>query len=167
MRLATWNVRSMCPGHTDNPQQISDSRKTAIIDLELSKLDIDIAALQETWLAEDGMLWEKIYMFLWHGRPHEEQWLYSVCFAVRKSLVMPPNGGSECLLSLWLSTSPEKVEYPKHLHPNTVLSSGKKRQGLWGAQCGHMQNTKIWISDFNVRGSNCNSWPETGQWHLP
>lgn len=48
MRLATWNVRSMCPGHTDDPQQINDSRKTAIIDLELSKLDIDIATLQET-----------------------------------------------------------------------------------------------------------------------
>lgn len=46
----------MCPSHTDDPQQISDSRKTAIIDLEICKQHTDIAELQETWLAKNGML---------------------------------------------------------------------------------------------------------------
>lgn len=55
----------MCPGHKNDPQQISDSRKVAIIDLELSKLDIDMTALQESRLAEDGMWRPEIYTFFW------------------------------------------------------------------------------------------------------
>ena len=53
LKLATWNVRTMCPGLSDDLQKIDDSRKTAIIDRELLRLDIDIAGLQETRLPGD------------------------------------------------------------------------------------------------------------------
>ena len=48
LKLATWNVRTMCPGLFDDLQKIDDTRKTAIIDRELKRLNIDIAGLQET-----------------------------------------------------------------------------------------------------------------------
>ena len=59
IKLASWNVRTMCPGMTDNPQQVNDARKTAIIDRELKRLNIDIAALQETRLPENGSIREQ------------------------------------------------------------------------------------------------------------
>ena len=37
-----------------NLQNITDARKTAVINNELKRLDIDIAGLQETRLAEEG-----------------------------------------------------------------------------------------------------------------
>ncbi|XP_062615832.1 uncharacterized protein LOC134277519 [Saccostrea cucullata] len=40
----------MCPGLSEDLRQIDDSRKTAIINRELRRLNIDIAALQETRL---------------------------------------------------------------------------------------------------------------------
>ena len=46
-------------------QQIDAALKTAIIDAELHLLDIDIAALQETRLADNGSLIEKHYTFFW------------------------------------------------------------------------------------------------------
>ena len=50
LKLATWNVRTMCPGLSDDLQKIDDTRKTAIIDRELKRPNIDIAGLQETRL---------------------------------------------------------------------------------------------------------------------
>ena len=47
-RLASWNVRTMCRGLSYDLSQVDDSRKTAIINRELKRLNIDIAALQET-----------------------------------------------------------------------------------------------------------------------
>lgn len=51
LRLATWNVRTMCPGLSDDLQQIDDARKTAVISREFKRLNIEIAALQ--WAALD------------------------------------------------------------------------------------------------------------------
>ena len=51
----------MRPGLSNDLQQINDSRKTAIIDSELDRLNIDIATFQETRLAENGSLKEQRY----------------------------------------------------------------------------------------------------------
>ena len=56
LRLASWNVRTLCPGHSDDPQQIDDTKKTEIINRELKRLNIDIATLQETRLPPNGSL---------------------------------------------------------------------------------------------------------------
>ena len=49
----------MSPGLSDDLQQIDDARKTAIIDRELKRLNVDIAALQETRLPCSGSLKER------------------------------------------------------------------------------------------------------------
>ena len=42
LKLGTWNVRTMTPGLTDNLQQVSDARKSAVINKELCRLQVDI-----------------------------------------------------------------------------------------------------------------------------
>ena len=50
----------MCPGLADDLEKISDSRETAVINFELGRLNIDVAALQETRLPEDGTAYHKL-----------------------------------------------------------------------------------------------------------
>ncbi len=52
--IASWNVRAMCPGYNSDPQSVTDLCKTATIDKELGRLNINVAALHETRLPEDG-----------------------------------------------------------------------------------------------------------------
>ena len=51
----------MQTGLTDNLKDVSDARKTAVIDKELARLGVDIATLQETRLADSGTLKEQDY----------------------------------------------------------------------------------------------------------
>ena len=88
--------------------QRSDARKTAVINDELQRSQVDIAALQETRLARSGTLKEKDYTFFWQGKSAEERREHGVGFAVRKSLlkmVEPGDKGFERLLTLRLQTS--------------------------------------------------------------
>ena len=56
LKLGTWNIRTMTPGLSDNLQQVSDVQKTAAINNELCRLQVDIIALQETRLHESGII---------------------------------------------------------------------------------------------------------------
>jgi hypothetical protein len=51
----------MCPGHSTDLNKINDVRKTAVIDAELNRLNMDISGRQETRLLEDGSHREKNY----------------------------------------------------------------------------------------------------------
>ncbi|XP_047470538.1 craniofacial development protein 2-like [Penaeus chinensis] len=76
MKLATWNVRTMCTGLNTDLDKIEDLRKTAVIDRELARLNVDIAALQETRLADSGSVTERDYTFYWQGLSAEERRLH-------------------------------------------------------------------------------------------
>ena len=71
----------------DDLKNISDVRKTAVINDELLRLKIDIAALQETRLADSGRLKEKDYTFFWKGKSTEHRREHGVGFAVRNTLL--------------------------------------------------------------------------------
>ena len=77
----------MCPGLSADLQLMDDSRKTAIINKELVRLNIDVACLQETWLADNGSLMERDYTFFLQGLSQDETRQYGVGFAVRNSLI--------------------------------------------------------------------------------
>ena len=49
----------MTPGFSDNLQEIDNVCKTAVIDMQLSRLQMDIVALQEMKLPEIGSVKEK------------------------------------------------------------------------------------------------------------
>ena len=67
LKLVCWNVRTMMTVLFANQQDIKDSRNTAVIkiNIELRRLNMDMATLQETWLADFGNLKEKDYTFFW------------------------------------------------------------------------------------------------------
>ena len=53
----------MLTGISDNLGSINELRKTAVINNELTRLDVDIVALQETRLAEAASLCKKYFTF--------------------------------------------------------------------------------------------------------
>ena len=98
----------MCPGLSRDLSQVDDAIKTAIINHELRKLNIDIAALQETRLPPNGSIREQDYTFYWQGREPGENRIHGVGFAIRNSSlssIEPPLRGIARIIALRLSTS--------------------------------------------------------------
>ena len=64
-------------------------RRTALIASELDRYKVQIAALSETRLAEEGQLTEQSagYTFLWIGRGQDERREAGVGFAIKSNLV--------------------------------------------------------------------------------
>ena len=75
LKLGSWNVRTMTPGFSDygfpdDLQELDDACKTAVIDMELSRLQMDIVALLET-LPNSGSVKEKKLLILLAGKTTE------------------------------------------------------------------------------------------------
>jgi len=51
----------MTPGLSTDLQTVADLRKASILSKEFLRVHLDIAALQETWLADSGT-------FFWQGK---------------------------------------------------------------------------------------------------
>ena len=93
--------------NTGIDDDVSNIRKTAVISSELHRLNVDIAALQETRLAGQGSIKEKDYTFFWCGKSIDERREHGVGFAVKNSLlkvVELGEDGNERLLTLRLHT---------------------------------------------------------------
>lgn len=93
----------------DNENSGRAERRTAFVARELRRLNIDIAALQETRIADEGQLTEQGggYVFFWKGKASAERRLHGVGFAIKKELVSRlehlPVGRNERLMTLQLS----------------------------------------------------------------
>ena len=77
----------MTPRFSDDLQEVNDARKTAVIDRELSRLQMDIVALQETRLPETGSVRVRDFTLFWEGKPSDEVREHGVGFAVRNRLL--------------------------------------------------------------------------------
>lgn len=83
-------------------------RKSALIDAELLRLNISIAALSETWLTGVGSVQENNYTLFWNGYPDGDRPMHGVGFAIQNKLlssVEKPVPISSCLSSLRLHTN--------------------------------------------------------------
>ena len=129
----------MTTGLSASVQAIKDSRKTAVINEELKRLNVDIATLQETRLADSGTLKEKDYSFFWQGKRSNEPREHEVGFAVRSGLlrmVEPCSGGSERLLTLRLnsSTGPHQTQKTcstRTVHPSSGTFPARNKLLFW------------------------------------
>jgi len=90
--IAVWNVRTLL--NAESSRFVEDSRpprRTALFAAELNRYKVDIAALSETRLAEEGSLSEvgKDYTFFWKGLPENSRRIHCVGlrFALRYCLV--------------------------------------------------------------------------------
>ena len=84
--VASWNV------HTLQDTGLGARRRTALIACELARHNIDIAALSETRLPDEGSLVEMGtgYSFFWSGLPTVARRIHGVGFAVRTALLQCP-----------------------------------------------------------------------------
>ena len=153
----------MCPGATNDVQQLDDARKTAVIDRELQRLSIDIACLQETRLPDSGSIKEANYTF-WQGRPTDEPRQHGVGFAVKNTLlptVEPPSEGTERIISLRISTPASPVTIFSVYAP-TLCSSPEVIDAFYEALDEAVNRTPSTerLGDFNARvGAYHNAWP--------
>ena len=89
----------------------SSQRRTALVGRELDRHKVEIAALIETRLAEEGLLKEvgTGYTFFWSGRKKEERREAKVGFAIKSHLVSKlsglPKGINDRLMTLRLFLS--------------------------------------------------------------
>ena len=83
--FGAWNVRTLL----DNSQANRPQRRSALVGRELGRYNVDIAALSETRLAEEGQLKEigAGNTFFWSGRASDERRESGVGFAVKNELV--------------------------------------------------------------------------------
>ena len=92
----------------DRGTVLRPERRTALIAMELKRYSIDIAALSETRLADQGKLREAAsgYTFYWVGNPAEGAREHGVCFAVADRIIPlvsgEPNGISSRVISMRL-----------------------------------------------------------------
>ena len=134
LKLGTCNVRIMLTGISENHQDVINSRKTAVINNELLRLNVDIAPLQETRLADLRALKEKYYTFYWQGKGSGEHREYGVGFAVRNSLlsmIETGSNGSERLLTLLLNTTAGPLTLVSVYAPTMSATSDTKDEFSW------------------------------------
>ena len=167
LKLGSWNVRTMTPGLSDDLQDISDARKTSVINDELARLQVDIATLQETRLPDSGTLREKDFTFFWQGKSADDIREYGVGFAVRNSLlgmIEPCQQGTERLLSLRLHTTTGPVNLISVYAP-TLGATGDTKDEFYGQLDSLIDRIPkeehlILLGDFNARvGADHDSWP--------
>ncbi|CAH2215604.1 jg21018 [Pararge aegeria aegeria] len=82
MTFGAWNIRTLL----DRDNNMCPERKSAIVARELKRYNVDIAALSETHLADEGKLVEHGggYTFFWKGTPVSEPRRSGVGFAIKK-----------------------------------------------------------------------------------
>ena len=157
----------MCPGFNTDPDLITDLRQTAVIDRELSRLNIDVACLQETRLAESGSLKENNYTFYWQGKPEQCPRIHGVGFAVKNNLLpcidMFPLG-NERMIHMRFASSQGRVNIICAYSPTLSATDEDKDsffQSLEGAIKPIPKNEYLLLlGDFNARvGADNNAWP--------
>ena len=157
----------MCPGILTELPCIDGARKTALIDRELHRLNIDIAALQETRLPSTGSVKEKNYTFFWQGLGATDRRLHGVGFAVRSSLLSSidkPSQGTERMLSLRLHASTGHVNITSAYAP-TLSASVESNDTFYDQLEAKIKSIPtseelFILGDFNARVSTDNtSWP--------
>lgn len=159
----------MRTGISDDLREMDDTRKTAIIDRELTRLNISIAALQETRLAASGSLKEENYTFFWKGKEPEEPRQHGVGFAIKNTLldsVEPPSGGTERLLSIRLGTAAGPVHILSAYAP-TLAAPDEAKDQFYGQLdeliSGCPKDEALFLlGDLNARtGADHESWPNS------
>ena len=168
LKIGTWNIRTLLPGSNTQLTKLTDVRRTAVIDMELARLNLDIVALQETRFPESGSLREKNYTFFWQGKAATERREYGVGFAICNSLVQHIEhhlAGSERIAKLSLRTESGLLHMISAYGPTQAGSEESKNQFFEEltnvfnsiASCDHM----VLMGDFNSRvGNDHSSWPD-------
>lgn len=166
INIATWNVRTLL----DSDYSQCPERKTALIARELSRYNIDIAAISETHLADSGELCEELggYTYYWSGKPATERAASGIGFAIRNSiartLIEPPKSFTDRLITLRLHTAANKYIHLVSVYAPTMTYSDEEKQIFYDQLHEVLNNIPkcdkiILLGDFNARvGTDYIAW---------
>lgn len=164
--LGAWNVRTLL----DSSNTSTPERRTALVAKELQRYQIDIAALSETRLADEGSLREEGggYTFFWKGKPQDEDRIHGVGFAIRTALLtnipVLPIGINERLMKLRIPLSKSRYLTVISAYAPTLTSPDDLKENFYETLDQVIkstpQNDKLFIlGDFNARvGRDYLSW---------
>ena len=150
---------------TDTP-----ARRTALIAQELTRYNIDVAALSETRLADEGSITEDLgaYTFFWKGLPQEERRIHGVGFAIKnslmKSLSSAPTGISERLMKVRLPLCNNRYATIFSCYAPTLDTSAEESDCFYERLDNELRQVTvtdkiIMLGDFNARvGNNHMAW---------
>ncbi|KAI4807948.1 hypothetical protein KUCAC02_027720, partial [Chaenocephalus aceratus] len=152
------------------PRSDRPHRRTALVAAELSRYNIDIAALSETRILDEGSLTEEVmgYTFFWKGYPSGGQHLHGVGLAIKNTLLPrlaeTPVGISERLMTLRIPLVKNHFATLLSAYAPTLSSKSEAKdsfyQSLDEALRRIPKNDKIFLlGDFNARvGKNSSIW---------
>ena len=121
--VASWNVRTL------QDTGLGARRRTALFAFELARYNIDIAALSEARLPDEGSLVEMGtgYTFFWSGLPTVSRRIHGVEFSVRTALLQSaqesPIAIDERLMTLRLSLAKDRIATFVSVYSPTLDSS--------------------------------------------
>ena len=154
----------------DRAGTLRPERRTALVMKELQRYRIDIAALSETRLADEGSLREEGggYTFFWKGKPQAEDRIHSVGFAVRtallKSIPALPVGISKRLMNLRIPLSKTRYLTVISAYAPTLTSPDEAKEQFYEHFDQVIRSTPqsdklVVLGDFNARvGKEHSSW---------
>lgn len=137
-------------------------RRSAIIARELKRFNIDIAALSETRLADEGNLKEEKggYTFFWKGKPADEPRIHGVGFAIKNRLISQlsesPVGINERLMTLRLKLSNNQMATAVSAYAPTLDSQDEDKEVFYATLDQVLSNIPkedkiLLLGDFNAR----------------
>ena len=158
LALGAWNVRTLLDRDTANRPE----RRTALVAAELKRYNIDIAALSETRLAEEGQLTEvgAAYTFFWIGKSTDERREAGVGFAIKTKLVKqlagPPKGINDHLMSVRLPLHKKRFATIISVYAPTMTNSENVIEKFYEDLKSVIEATPkadklIILGDFNAR----------------
>ena len=156
LNVCTWNVRTLL----DRVESERMVRRTAVVGKELERLNIDVAALQETRFEGSGSLKEKTHTIFWSGVKEGERKQAGVAFAIRNDLARKmtesPKNISERITSLRLPLVDERfvtlicVYAPTMTHTDAVREEFY-RQLSESLRAAPEADKVVLLVDFNAR----------------
>ena len=166
LKLAEWNVRTLL----DRDGSKRPERQTALVAKELSRYDIDIAALSETRLALHDSIVDHNYTFFWSGRGENERREAGVGFAIKnsitKQLEQEPTPINDRLMTMRLPLQNNVYATIISAYAPTMTNPEEVKELFYEQLREVMRQVPtddklIIAGDFNARvGSEVESWPD-------
>ena len=166
LKFASWNIRTMLDRqNADRPE-----RRSAIISLELSKYNIDIAALSEVRFSGTGHIREEAgYSIYWSGKAADERSESGVALAIRTELVSKlieePKAVSDRMMTLRVPLSDDRWCTVIAVYAPTMTNSLENINQFYHELNKTLRSVPapdkiILMGDFNARiGQDHSTWP--------
>ena len=165
LTIGQWNVRTLLDRDGANRPE----RRTVIVAMELSKYNIDIAALCETRFSESGSLDDLEYSFFWSGKPEGERMDAGVGFAIKKDIVTKltemPRPVSDRIMTMRLPLSKDNFATIISVYTPIMTNPDENKEAFYNQLASVLSGIPrtdklLLIGDFNARiGRENDKWP--------